>query len=52
MKAVAPSVAMESADVSMIWKRVTLVLELFEHSCPLISEVHTLVPVLFALLNK
>ena len=35
-----------------VWKRVTLVLELMEHACSRISEVHALLPLLFALLSK
>lgn len=55
MKEATPPVPMEmdeSADISAPWKRVTVVLELFEHDCQLISESHTLIPVLFGLLNK
>ena len=42
----------EVGVVRTVWRRVTLVLELIQHSCHLVTDVHLLVPVLFGLLSK
>ncbi len=55
VKAVSPPVAVETddgAEVSVVWKRVTLVLELCERVCHSVVEAHTLLPVLFGLLSR
>ena len=39
-------------DVGAVWKRVTLVLELIGQTCPHIADVHTVMPLLFAILGR